>query len=114
VWSAPWCGPCKKALPELESELNKHDHSQVDFIVYVVSGQTNGSKCTDAVAKAYANHYAPSAKPVCDTGGKVWKEMTKRNLGGIPSGLVVVDGAQTVYSAGAGFSPQEMVQESLR
>lgn len=112
VWAAPWCGPCKAALPEIEAELAKVDASKINFIVYVISGDRNGTPCTQSVADIYAHKFAPTAKAVCDTNGKLYRQYKVSNQVVIPAGLVI-NSKTTVFKANE-FYPTLMVQEASR
>jgi thiol-disulfide isomerase/thioredoxin len=93
VWAAPWCGPCKALLPEIERELAKlsaADRAKFRYVVYVVSGIANGNIPCDQNALNAERQYAPSAERICDNRGKLYRDYGLGNAVSIPAGAVVV------------------------
>jgi cytochrome c biogenesis protein CcmG, thiol:disulfide interchange protein DsbE len=94
---ASWCGPCRKAWPEVV-ELHKK-YSEQGLVVLAISLD----RSTDAAIK-YMNKNETPFTVLFDTGGKVARTF---GVTGIPAG-VVISPEGVVIRAATGFDPREM------
>ena len=114
VFGAPWCSPCKAALPEVDRKIKAS--SKRDFIklvVYVITGVTPSSPPSDDITRRYVQHLGLNALPVSDYR---WAEY-RRYFGGaptIPAGVVEGAGQVYRYAAGMRFEPGAIVSQAER
>lgn len=109
VFGATFCSPCKRALPEVQAELDKLAKSkrgQIEFRLYVTDVSTQ------AAADDYKKQLHLDAVAIPDPNARI---LRTRKIGtSIPCGIVLDADNKVLerFPAGASFVPKDVVAKA--
>lgn len=95
VFGAPWCGPCKKWLPEIDQAVKSRD-GKFNYVFYVTTGYRSNELPTQEIADRYRTYLSLAADAYPDVQWAVYRAYFGNALS-IPAVVILDRNRKVVY-----------------